>query len=171
LSDEEITLVEDTCDVYEPSSTPPTPSSPIPTLRETTEHHRLDYSSLLCETLNEWSEIDQPRGRKRPFYFSAESAVLDKTGMVLVTIKKFAKKAVVRDGIGNRQLKRAVARIAEASTSERGAFLYLRGVVFGDGDQIHVLKPNLVGHWTKTSALNDADTVFQAIIQSKRKRL
>jgi hypothetical protein len=170
LSDEEIALVEDTCDFYEPSSTPTTPNSPIPTLQETTEHDRLDYSSLLCETLNEWSRIDQPKGKKQPFYLSARSSVLDKTGMVLVTIKKSAKKTAARDVAGNARLGKAVARIAEASKEERGPFEYLRSIVFGDGDQIHILKPDLLGHWTRTSALNDADTVFQAIIQSTRKR-
>ncbi len=170
LSDEEIALVEDTCNVYEPSSTPTTPDSSIRALEETTEKERLSYSSLLCDTLNEWSRIDQPKGRKQPFYLYAESACLDTTGMVLVTIGKAAKKTACREVRANGRLDKAVTRIADASTQQRGAFEYLRGIIFGDGDKIRIFKPDLRGHWTKTSALNDADAVFQAIIQSKRRR-
>ena len=44
--------------------------------------------------------------------------------------------------------------------------------MFGDAARecIHLFKPDMLGQWTKTSALNDADSVFQAIIQSKRRR-
>ena len=170
LSDEEIALVEDTCNVYEPSSTPATPDSSIPTLRETEQGDRLCYSSLVCDTLNEWSRIDQPKGRKQPFFLYAESARLAKTGMVLVTIRKAAEKTACREVRANRRLDETVARIAAASTRQRGAFEYLRGIIFGDRDKIRIFKPDLLGHWTKTSALNDADAVFQAVIQSKRRR-
>jgi len=170
LSDEETTLVEDTYTVYEPSSTPATPDSSIPALQETTEQGRLSYSSMLCDTLNEWSRIDQPKGRKQPFCFYAESARLNKTGMVLVTIRKATKKTACREVRANGRLAKAVTRITDASTRQGGAFEYLRGIIFGDGDKIRIFKPDLLGHWTKTSALNDADAVFQAIIQSKRRR-
>jgi len=170
LSAEEIALVEDTCHVYEPSSTPATPNSRIPTLEETTEEKRLSYSCLLCDTLNEWSRIDQPKGRKQPFYLYAESARLEKTGMVLVTIRKAAQKRACREVGASGHLDNAVGRIARASAQQRGTFDYLRGIIFGDRDKIRIFKPDLLGHWTKTAALNDADTVFQAIIQSKRKR-
>ena len=170
LSDEERILIEDTCEIYEKSSTPATPTTDIETLHKTTPSDRLAYSNLLCNALNNWSKLDQPRGRKQPFFLFAESAVLDKTGMVLVTIKKAERKTVSRDVTIDEQVSKAIERIAKASTKQQGVFAYLRGIIFGDGEMIHIVKPNLLGHWTKTYALNDADMVFQAIIQSKQKR-
>ena len=169
LSDEEITLIEDTCNVYEPSSTPATAHTPIPTLRETTYQDRLAYSTFLCDTLNEWSRIDQPKGKKQPFYFHAQSSQMDKAGMVLVTISKARKRTTPRDIDHSGSLGQAVSRIANASSNPQGSFDYLRGIIFGNGEKIHIFKQDLLGHWTKTSALNDADAVFQAIIQSKRR--
>ena len=170
LSDEEKILIEDTSKVYEPSSTPATPNTSIETLKSTSADDRIAYSSLLCDTLNKWSELDQPKGKKQPFFLFAESALLDKTGMVLVTIKKAKKKTDSRDIIVDEQVSKAIERIAKASTKQQGTFAYLRGVIFGDGDRIHIVKPDLLGHWTRTYALNDADMVFQAIIQSKQNR-
>jgi hypothetical protein len=170
LSEEEKILVEDTCNVYEPSSTPATPHTAIKTLRETTRDDRLAYSTLLCDTLNRWSQIDQPKGKKQPFYFGVESTYLNETGMVLVTVDKAGRKSNPRDVPANGQVGRAVQRIANASTARHGTFAYLRGVIVGDSDKIHILKPDLLGQWTKTSALTDADSIFQAIIQSKKNR-
>jgi hypothetical protein len=132
----------------------------------------LAYSDLLCNELNEWSRIDQPKGKNQPFYFYAECATLTETGMVLVSIKKAAKKREPCEVTYDRQLAKVVDRLARASTGKQRAFGYLRGIVFGDrgADAIRIVKPDMLGQWTKTSALNDADTVFQAITQSKTGR-
>ncbi len=170
LSEEEIALIEDLHRVYEPSATPSTPNAFIPTLQETTEENRLAYSTLLCNTLNEWSRIDQPAGKKQPFHFHAESTRLNRTGMVMVTVRRASENAGCCEVPGNVRLDKAVARIAKSSTQSRGGFAYLRGVIFADRDKIRVFKPDLLGNWTRSSALNDADVIFQAIIQSKRRR-
>ncbi|MGE0529471.1 MAG: hypothetical protein AB7P49_20655 [Bdellovibrionales bacterium] len=169
LTDEEIILVEDTWKVYEPSSTPPTPNSPIPTLQKTVIEDRVAYSSLLCKTLNDWSRMDQPDGRDSPFSIYAESSSLPMAGMVLVTLKKSPKEKPCSDILANSEIENAVVKISRASKKEKVGFEYLRGIIFGDGEKIHLLKPDLLGQWTRTCALNDADTVFQIIVQSKRK--
>ena len=172
LSEEEKVLVEDTFGVYERSAAPASPTTSVATVRPTTTEDRLAYSTLLCNTLNEWSRIDQPEGKKQPFHFYAECAPLIETGMVLVSIKRAAEKAESREVQINRQVGKAIERLARASTRQEVAFAYLRGIIFGDrdADAIHVFKPDLLGQWTKTSALNDADEVFQAVIQSKSGR-
>ncbi len=172
LSEQEKMLVEDTYSVYEPSSTPSSPTSKIATLQTTKLEDRYVYSDLLCNILNEWSRIDQPKGKNQPFHFYAECATMPETGMVLVSIKKAAKKTEPRETTYDGQLAKVVDQLAKVTTSKQGAFAYLRGIIFGDrgADAIRILKPDLLGNWTRSSALNDADTVFHAINQSKTVR-
>ncbi len=115
MSEEEMVLVEDTCHVCEPSSTPSTPTSPIETLRPTKLDQRLAYSDLLCNMLNEWSRIDQPKGKNQPFHFYAECATLTEAGMVLVSIKKGEKRTDSCEVQYDGQLAKVVERLAKAS--------------------------------------------------------
>ncbi len=168
LSDEEIILINDTAEVYEPSSTPATPHSSIVTLQPTTKSQRLNYASAICEALNEWSRIDQLNGHSPPFFFSAESSHHRKVGMTLITIKQAKKRIKCREILTNGQLGEAMSRIACASTSDHGPLEHLRGIIFADGRSIHILKPDFLGSWTISAALNDADRIFHSIIDAKR---
>jgi hypothetical protein len=169
LTDDEITLVEDTCHVISRSATPSSPDKQMPTTQRTTAKDRRRYSYRLCETLNKWSKRDQPDGRKQPFYFRAEAVPFPLVGMVLLTLHQAKERVSPTESRANGQLERVVARLDKSASYARGSFQYLRGVIFGDRNQIHILKPDMLGQWTQTAALNDADQVFHAVVQSKRK--
>lgn len=169
LTEDEITLVEDTCRIISESATPTSPDKQIPTTQPTSVEDRQRYSSLLCETLNKWSKKDQPDGRKQPFFFRAEIIPFPVVGMTLLTLHQAKEPGLPIESTANGQLDHVVARLHKSATYARGSFEYLRGVIFGDGNQIHILKPDMLGQWTQTAALNDADQVFHAIVQSKRK--
>lgn len=168
LSDEEIALIEDTCEIYEPSSTPPTWQSDLQTLKPTSAAHRKTYAKTLSDTLNDWSKLDQPKGQKVPFYFAAEYGTFSQQGLTWVRLSRSQKKkapiASEDESAGE-----SFARLSRSSKAETGAFEYLRGIIFSDADFIYIVKPDLRGKWTRTAALNDADTLFEAIVSSRKK--
>jgi type I restriction-modification system DNA methylase subunit len=169
LTKEEIALVEDTCEIYEKSATPNRYDKSIKTLQETTENDRFQYSKWLCDTLNNWiQEAWQP---DRPsFFFFAESTRLNKLGQVLISLCKTKSKRKNAE-VDNKSIEmiNAFKRISTASISEGGSLTYLRGIVFVETDKIHILKPDMLGKWTRTSALNDAQDLFDLIVTSPKR--
>ena len=163
-------MIEDTCEIYEKSATPERYDKPIKTLHKTTADDRLQYSKWLCSTLNNWIlEAWQP---DRPFFFFyAESTGFNKLGQVLITLYKTkSKKKNVEIDPESKEIVNAIKRISDLSVSERGSLSYLRGIVFAESDKIHVLKPDMLGKWTRTAALNDAQDLFDLIITSPKRK-
>jgi len=169
LTKEEIALVEDTCEIYEKSATPEHYDKPIKTLQKTIVKDRLQYSEWLCNTLNHWIlEAWQPN---RPSsFFCAESTIFKTLGQVLITLckTKIKKNSVEIDSEG-KEIINAFKRISDASIREKGSLAYLRGIVFAENDKIHILKPDMLGKWTRTAALNDAQDLFDLIITSSKR--
>jgi hypothetical protein len=168
LTEEEIALVEETYEIYEKSATPDRPNQEIPTLRKTTKTDRNQYSSWLCLTLNKWAQ--QATQAIRPlFIFTADSTKFQKLGQVLVTIHKKQKESNIVDLENpSEEMGDALRRISEASIREKGCLSYLRGIIFSDRGKIHILKPDILGKWTRTAALNDAQRLFDLIITSQK---
>jgi Eco57I restriction-modification methylase len=169
LTKEEIALIEDTCEIYEKSATPERYDKPLKTLDKTTEQDRLQYSKWLCNTLNNWIlEAWQPD--RPPFFFCTESTRFNTLGQVLITLYKTKTKRknteVDHKGV---EMINAFKRISTASISEKGSLAYLRGIVFVENDKIHILKPDMLGKWTRTAALNDAQDLFDLIITSQKR--
>jgi hypothetical protein len=69
--------------------------------------------------------------------------------------------------IGN-ELGAALQRLQQASTERSGRLAYLRGICHFDGPRIHIVKPALVGQWTRTAALNDAADLYAHIAEARR---
>jgi predicted RNA methylase len=169
LTDEEIALIEDTCEIYEKSATPERYDKPIKTLQKTTNDDRFQYSEWLCNTLNNWI-LEAWRPDRPPFLFCSESTRFNTLGQVLITLYKTkSKKKSVEVDPERKEIVTALKRISEASISEQGSLTYLRGIVFAENDKIHVLKPDMLGKWTRTAALNDAQDLFDLIITSPKR--
>ena len=169
LTKEEIALIEDTCDIYEKSATPESYNKTIKTLEKTTENNRLIYSDWLCNTLNTWI-LEAWRPDPAPFFFCAESTRFKTLGQVLITLYKTkSKKTGVEINPQNQEMIKALKRISGASVREKGSLTYLRGIVFADNDKLYLLKPDMLGKWTRTAALNDAQELFDLIITSLKR--
>ena len=171
LTKEEIALVEDTCNIYEKSATPEHYSKPIKTLQKTTKDDRLQYSNWLCDTLNHWiKEAWLPKNP--PFIFSAESVKFSDIGQVLISLCRTNNIQVpIEVNPENDEMTAILKRISEISIKERGSFSYLRGLIFAEKEQIHILKPDMLGKLTRTAALNDAQTLFDFIITSQKRNI
>ncbi|MBW2166659.1 MAG: hypothetical protein JRG74_11380, partial [Deltaproteobacteria bacterium] len=169
LTKEEIALIEDTCEIYEKSATPERHDKPIKTLDKTTIDDRSRYSKWLCNTLNNWM-LEAWKPDHPSYFFCAESTKFNTLGQVLITLYKTkSKKKSVEVDPERKEIVTALKRISEASISERGSLTYLRGIIFAENDKIHILKPDMLGKWTRTAALNDAQDLFDRIITSPKR--
>ena len=171
LADEEIVLVEDAIRIIEPSSTPSNREvvrkAAIPTMEPVTRDHRDNrdalgaYSTTLTGTLNEWAEGGCSR-------VEASAAILNDRPYVLVSLRQTRKPRPFRFEKVTPRISALLERIYEAARQTQGWFAYPRTVIFFDGTSIHLLKPVALMHWTRTSALNDADEIFADIIRQRR---
>ena len=59
-------------------------------------------------------------------------------------------------------------RLQEASAEKAGKFLFQRNGWFFDGPRIYLVKPALLGQWTRTAALNDAAEIHAHIAEARR---
>jgi len=170
LTKNEIAHVEDTCNIIRESATPESPTKQTLTTKKTTTLDRKRYANLLCKTLNKWSKSDQPAGGQLPFYFNADIATLSDVGMVMLTLSQGRAERGPNEKESHREFSGVIERLTDASSYEQGSFEYLRGTIFADRRKIRIIKQDMLGQWTRTAALNDADRVFTAIVQSRRKR-
>ena len=170
LNKYEIMHIEDTCEIISPSATPTSPTVRTKTTDPTSANERWQYADLLCKTLNKWSESDRSRSDTAPFYFAAELASYAEIGMVLLTLMQAESPTTPTDVTANGQLQKVIDRITKSSSYEQGSFSYLRGKIFASGKKIHILKQDMRVQWMRTSALNDADMIFQAIVTSSKKK-
>ncbi|MBE0539860.1 MAG: N-6 DNA methylase [Verrucomicrobia bacterium] len=148
-------IIEDTVNLFEPSSTPQSPNTVIPIQQPSKPHHRSSYAEQLCETINRWA--------RRSRYSLTPSLRLAKVeGLALLTLTKTTERALLlscpEEQDASPLFRKLLARIARASVKKcPGGLTYLRGYAHFEDDCVHILKPLTRRHWTKTAALNDAD--------------
>jgi len=163
LTADDIALVEDTYSVYWPSATPNTLSTDIATLRRTKSEDLQQFSEWLCRVLNEWVSVSVTKDFKPKCYFNAEYTSLPDAGLCMVTLHRGKTAAHVQSATDTSARDTALARIAQASRQNRGNFTYLRNIIHSTADAIYIVRPNLLGQWTRSAALNTADVIFGAI--------
>jgi hypothetical protein len=165
LTEEEVDLVEDTVSVYHPSATPTNREivrqAELPTLRPVTNSALQEYANVLTGTLNGWAEAGGLR-------VSASAAPFDDRPFVLFSLRQTRTQIPFRLKKVTRHTSALLERIYDAARQTQGRFAYPRAVTFFDGTSIHLLKPVALMHWTRTSALNDADEIFADIIRQRR---
>jgi hypothetical protein len=168
LTEEEIALVEDTVQIFEPSSTPPDreaiKSRLIPTLKSIEEAGLRDYAEMLVSTLNSWRRPDSP-------LVEASATWFDSKPFVLFQLRQTKSPAEFRLNNSTSSKEALFERVYEAALQKQGRFEYPRTITFFDGKSIHILKPKTMMHWTRTAALNDADEIFAEVIRASRDKI
>ena len=163
LNEQEVALVEDTCDIFDKSDTPGSldGAKSIPTLQPVDAAGLTPYAEMLTTTLNSWAS--------GTLYVSASGGVDSDVGLGLVELSqtKSADRFKTRDVSG--ELIRALDRLEEASTERSGSLAYLRCPWVFHGTRIYIVKPALKGHWTPTAALNDAADLYAHIAEARRR--
>jgi hypothetical protein len=165
LTDEEIDLVEDTASVYHPSATPTSREivrqGEMPTLQPVANSALREYANVLIGILNGWAKGSGLR-------VSASAARFDDRPFVLFSLRQTRTPVRFRLENATSRTSALLERIYDAARQTQGRFEYPRAVTFFDGTSIHLLKPVPLMHWTRTSALNDADEIFADIIRQRR---
>jgi hypothetical protein len=163
LNEQEIALVEDTCDIFDKSDTPGSldGAKSIPTLQPVDAAGLTPYAEMLTTTLNSWAS--------GTLYVSASGGVDSDVGLGLVELSqtKSADRFKTRDVSG--ELIRALDRLEEASTERSGSLAYLRCPWVFHGTHIYIVKPAIKGQWTRTTALNDAADLYAHIAEARRR--
>jgi hypothetical protein len=164
LNDHEIALIETTCQVIDRSDTPPSleAAKGMPTLEPVLEATRLrPYAQMLVDTLNGWIS-----GRLR---VSAEGGVDAHLGLAMVNLTQTREARPFEPKSTDNALAFALRRLQSASAEAHGQLTYLRGAWFFDGPHIYIVKPALLGYWTRTAALNDAADLYAHVADAKRR--
>jgi hypothetical protein len=155
LTEWERWLVDDTVKIFKPSATPGSQNSKkLHTLKPSRPNDRGTYADLLCGTISRWAQ-------RSPYQLSGVSVVAESQGLALLTLTKLPRSQAVpdyRELEPTPELQQLIERVARASVLEGlGGLRFLRGFAHFEEQQVHILKPLALRHWTRTAALNDAD--------------
>jgi hypothetical protein len=164
LTEQEIILVEDTNEVFEPSSTPTTWNTPKTVTLDPLEKTKIEpyasqalgaYANTLTNTLNTWAEAEGSSYR-----VNAEGGTDEQTGLAMITVKLASTEAEFQQKPISRNLAKNLKRFHSHASIEQGTVLYQRDILFFQGRQIHIVRPNVLLNWTRTAALNDAARIY-----------
>lgn len=163
LNEQEISLVEDTCKIFDKSVTPGSldGAKDKPTLQALDADGLEPYAEMLTTTLNSWAS-----GTLR---VSASGGVDSNVGLGLVKLDQTESARKFRTCVVNDEVAVALHRLEEASTEQSGTLAYLRRPWVFDRTRIYIVKPALKGQWTRTAALNDAADLYAHITEARRR--
>jgi len=163
LNEQEIALVEETCEIFDRSDTPGSldGAKSIPTLQPVDADGLEPYARMLTATLNDWAS-----GTLR---VSASGCVDSKVGLGLVRLDQTKSARRFRTRAVSGELISALQRLEEASTERSGTLAYLRHPWIFDETRIYIVKPAIKGQWTRTAALNDAADIYAHIAEARRR--
>ncbi len=154
VTDAERILIEDTLTLWQPSIHSHNLDKVIPSLAFPELPDRKRYADTLCEVLNR-------RARKQGIRIRAESMASKELSLIFFTVIFGNEGGPHKDAGGNSELWKALKRMDEAAQHESGPFNYLRGFNYFKHDRLYMLKPATMRNWSRTSALNDADAIFE----------
>jgi hypothetical protein len=160
VTDAERILIEDTLTLWQPSIHSHNLDKPVPSLAFPTLADRKRYADTLCDVLNR-------RARKQGIRIRAESMASKELNLVFFTVIFGNEGKPHRDAGGDDELWKALKRVDEAAQRENGPFNYLRGFNYFKHDRLYMLKPATMRNWSRTSALNDADAIFEHLNSGK----
>ena len=156
-------LVEDSVEIFLPSSTPTTPdridlktltplarAASIPGYRNGLR----SYADTLTSTLNDWA-----KERQSDWRVNADGWIDEESGLAMLRVQivpKAQKRAFSPklDGPG------LWPDVYDKLASKQVAVHFEREIIGFVGSEFFVLRPQSLSHWTRTRALNDADEFF-----------
>jgi len=158
----EAILIEDTLKLARRSFHPKQNDSTIPTLEIVNEKKAKIYTRTLCEMLNNF-------GRGNSFKVNGEVIKGSPYSVVRITLADTIRRNVPLSTT-NEELARIFNRMKSLLQQKKGLFVFCQNIKVFDGDDLYILKPMQMRFWSRTAALNDADEIAGAIVQSRRSR-
>jgi hypothetical protein len=116
---------------------------------------------LLCDTLNQWAVRSNLRVK-------ATCKISSRLGLGILTLHKSSVVMPYEEPSVTDDLQESLRRIKRSLRKEHGHLSYFRGLKIFDrnGNELHLVKPLALRHWTRTAALNDADEIASAILSA-----
>ena len=153
-------LIEDTENVFRPSSTPGSfDSVKLVTAKPSRPDDREAYASTLISTFRGWTRTKES--------LWARSCIAPKSGLAFVTFGVGGRAKAYKDSQAEKQVEELLDRIRKSSAHSAGTVHYLRGFAFYEGTTAHLLKPLSRRYWTRTAALNDADEILSHMMKEE----
>lgn len=169
----EVMLLEDTVNISIPSSTPSkgeADSLNLPTLQTVSsgrvhgyENGLAVYANTLADTLNSWA-----KERGSDFRVKAAGGVDKPAGVAMVTLQLGDETGPMIDLDIKDTLAQRLKSGLEACSRQTGTIMSEREMLWFEGERIHIIRPSTLVHWTRTAALNDADTIYGEIAVARR---
>ncbi len=140
LTEQEITLVEDTIRVFIPSSTPTTRWSKETVSLEPPERSNVPpyadeglgaYARALTKTLNTWAEMEGSI-----FRVCAEGGADDRTGLAMITLELISTETAYRESSLSRRLADVLAKLQKVIGDNSRTLGYERDLVIFRGKQV-----------------------------------
>ena len=151
-------LIADTINIVVPSVQPTPKRMPVPTLQISTDEQCRVYTERVCATLNGWAT-------SREFKVRGSSLVSGALGLGAVLLEKCRRSEAGEPTahIGT-DLLQVLDRIRNATSTHQGSVNPARGLMLFDENKLYIVKSPAQIHWTRTAALNDADTLATTLL-------
>jgi hypothetical protein len=166
-------LIEDSCRIHSPSVRPGGKKAKGPALLRPKDDEIDSYQKTLCRSINQFIS---KFGSRRKVAFESVCNPLQKNRLRLLVIRLTDDVGKSRSE-GGRKLddskggfSEILSRMEQALRKDDAPFQYLRGFKFLEGDHVYILKPDILRHWTRSAALNDADQIISHLASLRRSK-
>ncbi|MBN1906562.1 MAG: N-6 DNA methylase [Deltaproteobacteria bacterium] len=172
LTQQEITLIEDTINIFIPSSTPTTWRTPKTVTIEPLQNTKIKpyygerlkpYAETLTNTLNEWAQAEGSKYR-----VSAEGCIDEKIGLAMVSVYISNSIAHYKEAPLFENNADLFIKLQKQVSRKKGKLVYERDIFYILRDRIFIIRPNILFNWTRTAALNDAAKIYAEIALAKK---
>ena len=166
-------LIEDTCRIYSPSVRPGGRKTKGPALMSPKEPEINSYQEILCKSINQFIS---KFGSRRKVALESVLKPSKKSRLRLLVIRLTDDGDKKRSASGRKPddstdgFSKILSRMEQALRKEDTPFQYLRGFKFLEEDHVYILKPDILRHWTRSAALNDADEIISHLANLRRSK-
>jgi hypothetical protein len=150
-------LIEDTINVLMRSARRRKATEGTPTLQASTRATRDQYTQLLCETLNEWASGG-------PYRVAGRVLTSPESGLGVIVLDKLKNGEAPRNQSDIGGVIPVLERLERAYRKDLGTLSIVRNVKVFEPKTLYLTKPLSQRFWTRTVALNDADSIAAAIL-------
>jgi hypothetical protein len=155
--------IEDTNEIVIPSTRPTNAQSTLATLKPPDTAAQALYVDTLTSTLNHWA-------RGGPQRVSGRSMTAVWSGVGAVELRRFGGAEPSRPAGDDKELLTTLDRLRNLYRKQLGSVELLRGLKVFHEDTLYLFKPLQMRFWTRTAALNDADSIAASILASLPER-
>ena len=158
VCDWERQLIEDTVNVFRPSSTPGSlDSQKLLTVQHSTPTHREEYADTLVKTFRGWTRVQKE--------LWTQCSLASDLGLALITLGIGGKFREYKESPSEPRVASVLGKLRDVTAQDGAVSRVLRGFALYEPDCVHILKPLARRHWTNTAALNDADEILTRMME------